>query len=265
MPRAWLALEADDTHNLCRRSVYKRCIYHKGWARFLPIDNFAHKPIETTAKTLYQEVYASFAQSVHTLPSLSPNTNTTHPTYRANMSPVSKFCLPPILENFETRIKARGPIEIDWKVLGGMKAKVVSHRASMFGEDQPDTAFRQVVVRITSRQRLENKFANNPVATGERKVAKGRAPGWVPLDVKKPETKPEAKAKSKPKTKAVTKNTETTKEVVEYFVLQKRVNRGVEDKQWKVWGFTQESTPERLEEDSEYWRKILSSTAGASG
>jgi protein MBA1 len=131
----------------------------------------------------------------------------------------------------------------------------------MFGEDQPDTAFRQVVVRITSKQRLENKFANNPVATGERKVAKGRAPGWAPLDVKKSEPK----AKSKPKTKAVTKNTETTKEVVEYFVLQKRVNRGVEDKQWKVWGFTQESTPERLEEDSEYWRKILSSTAGASG
>jgi protein MBA1 len=163
------------------------------------------------------------------------------------MSPVSKFCLPPILENFENRIKARGPVEINWSVIGGMKAKVVSHRASMFGEDQPDTAFRQVVVRITSAQRLENKFASGPVIT------------WAPLDVKKPETQ----AKSEPKTKAVITNTETTKEVVEYLVLQKRVNRGIEDKHWKVWGFTQESTPERLEEDAEYWRKILSSTAGA--
>jgi protein MBA1 len=175
------------------------------------------------------------------------------------MSPVSKFCLPPILENFENRIKARGPVEINWSVIGGMKAKVVSHRASMFGEDQPDTAFRQVVVRITSAQRLENKFASGPVITGERTALKRRAPIWAPLDVKKPETQ----AKSEPKTKAVITNTETTKEVVEYLVLQKRVNRGIEDKHWKVWGFTQESTPERLEEDAEYWRKILSSTAGA--
>jgi protein MBA1 len=48
----------------------------------------------------------------------------------------------------------------------------------------------------------------------------------------------------------------TRKEVVEYLVLQKRVIRGKEE-DWKVWGFTQESTPEKIEEDAAYWRKTL--------
>jgi protein MBA1 len=46
------------------------------------------------------------------------------------------------------------------------------------------------------------------------------------------------------------------KKVVEYFVMQKRVIGGREE-DWKVWGFTHESTPERIEEDEEYWRRTL--------
>jgi protein MBA1 len=46
------------------------------------------------------------------------------------------------------------------------------------------------------------------------------------------------------------------KTVVEYLVLQKRVIRGKEE-DWKVWGFAEESTPERIEKDEEYWRKTL--------
>lgn len=46
------------------------------------------------------------------------------------------------------------------------------------------------------------------------------------------------------------------KTVVEYLVLQKRVIRGREE-EWKVWGFAEESTPQKIEEDEEYWRKTL--------
>jgi protein MBA1 len=50
--------------------------------------------------------------------------------------------------------------------------------------------------------------------------------------------------------------------VVEYLVLQNRVvARNEED--WKVWGFTEESTPAKIEDDAEYWRKQLSAQAAA--
>ena len=44
--------------------------------------------------------------------------------------------------------------------------------------------------------------------------------------------------------------------VVEYLVLQQRVIRG-EEEEWKVWGFTEETTPEVLKQDEEYWGKML--------
>lgn len=50
------------------------------------------------------------------------------------------------------------------------------------------------------------------------------------------------------------------RDVVEYLVLQKRLIRGREE-EWKVQGFAVEHTPERLEEDEEYWRKTLDAQA----
>jgi protein MBA1 len=46
------------------------------------------------------------------------------------------------------------------------------------------------------------------------------------------------------------------KTVVEYLVLQKRVIRGSEE-EWKVWGFTEESTPSVIARDERYWSKML--------
>jgi protein MBA1 len=183
------------------------------------------------------------------------------------MSKVSKYLLTPILENFNSRIGARDDgVKMDWQLLGGMKAKVMSHRCSVFGEEQPDTAFRQVVVRIKSTQRLRvdyNKEAAKEITkSSTSKVARGFAPQWAPLDVKKQQQiATTRKSAPKEKKEAEMKSNVMTKEVVEYLVLQRRVKSGIEDKEWKVWGFTQESTPDKIAEDEEYWRKTLAATA----
>jgi mitochondrial protein MBA1 len=51
------------------------------------------------------------------------------------------------------------------------------------------------------------------------------------------------------------------KRVVEYLVLQRRVLSGKEDRDWKAWGFAKESTPERIEDDAVYWRRVLNEQA----
>jgi protein MBA1 len=94
------------------------------------------------------------------------------------------------------------------------------------------------------------------------KVARGFAPQWAPLDVKKQQQiATTRKSAPKEKKEAEMKSNVMTKEVVEYLVLQRRVKSGIEDKEWKVWGFTQESTPDKIAEDEEYWRKTLAATA----
>jgi protein MBA1 len=167
------------------------------------------------------------------------------------MSSVSRFCLPPLQENFKTRIAARGRLAMDWKLLTKPTASVVSHRASLFGDDQPDTAYRQAVIRIQSSQALSLKGAATRIPNASKpSIMKGVK--WQP-----------AEATTESKTETLMSNQApkdegrgTRKEVVEYLVLQKRVIRGKEE-DWKVWGFTQESTPEKIEDDAAYWRKTL--------
>jgi protein MBA1 len=167
------------------------------------------------------------------------------------MSSVSRFCLPPLQENFKTRIAARTRLTMNWKLLSKPTARVVSHRASLFGEEQPDTAYRQAVIRIQSSQALSLKGA--PARTfNASKLSSMEGVKWLPA---------EARTESKNETQEGNQTLKdvgrgTRKEVVEYLVLQKRVIRGKEE-DWKVWGFTQESTPEKIEDDAAYWRKTL--------
>jgi protein MBA1 len=49
---------------------------------------------------------------------------------------------------------------------------------------------------------------------------------------------------------------EVKKTVVEYLVLQQRVIHG-DVENWKVWGFTEESTPETVAHDESYWRRTI--------
>jgi protein MBA1 len=188
------------------------------------------------------------------------------------MSTVSRFCLPPLLQNFQTRIAARGPISMDWKLIGKPSTKVVSHRASAFGDDQPNTAYRQAVIRIESTQKLSVAYAKGAEGwtPNASKSSSPKGLKWVPVDVRqqlqkekksgKAEEDVEVKMNGKPK-KADFVDNGKPKKVVEYLVLQRRVINGTEHNEWKVWGFAQESTPERVAEDAEYWSKTLNAQA----
>lgn len=139
---------------------------------------------------------------------------------------------------------------MDWKLLKWKSARVVSHRASPLGEDHPDTAYRQVVVRLESIQSLT--ISDSSASAAPRSP---RSLVWKP---------DEATAKNVRKVQEEEGGYQggfvdngKSKKVVEYLVLQKRVIRGREE-DWKVWGFAEESTPARIESDEAYWRKTLS-------
>jgi protein MBA1 len=139
----------------------------------------------------------------------------------------------------------------------------------MFGEDQPDSAIRQVVVRLASTQAFKN--AHRAHSTGATKHASKtssvrRAHGltWIPDEVKnlkKKQTRSEDLEVEAPVRVDKVVKEESLKKVVEYLVLQKRVLNGVEDSMWKIWGFAEESTPKRLLSDADYWSKTLDAHA----
>lgn len=185
-------------------------------------------------------------------PFLQSETNATFVS-RGDAAPLSRFCLAPLTRDFKTRIAARGPLKMDWKLLAFKHASIVSHRAQPLGEDQPDTAYRQVVVRIASRQKLTLSGGY----TGEGNASKAQLPSrlrWVPEHVRRREEHRGTK-----KGDGFVDNGKV-QEVVEYLVLQNRLIRG-EEEGWKVQGFAQESTPARMQEDEEYWNKTLSAQA----
>jgi protein MBA1 len=87
---------------------------------------------------------------------------------------------------------------------------------------------------------------------------------WIPDEAKnskRKQTRIEDLEVEKPGRNNRAVKEETLKKVVEYLVLQKRVLNGVEDSTWKIWGFAEESTPNRLKGDAEYWRRTLDAHA----
>jgi hypothetical protein len=175
------------------------------------------------------------------------------PTNRGDMSSVSQYTLPPLLQSFETRIAARGPVKMEWRIIGTPSASVMTHRASVFGEDQPDTAFRQAVVRIESTQELTMSYDDGKKGRAFKPASRNGI-RWSPPEVNK-------ENKSEKEDKVEFADNGKLKRVVEYLVLQRRVISGKEDRDWKAWGFAKESTPERIEDDAVYWRRVLNEQA----
>jgi protein MBA1 len=152
---------------------------------------------------------------------------------------------------------------MDWQLTKTPSASVVSHRASLFGEDQPDTAYRQAVFRIESTQKLTVKHAAGAVGATSNgsQLANMKGIKWLPVDVKSASGK-ESKDDGKVQRNVTFADNGKPRKVVEYLVLQSRVIKGQEE-DWKVWGFAQASTPARIAEDDAYWRKTLDAHAGA--
>lgn len=109
---------------------------------------------------------------------------------------------------------------MQWDVQGEPSCKIVSNLATPL--DLPgykDTGIHQVVFRMQSKQSLE---------LGEAREFR-----------KKTEKDPAT----------------ISSDVVEYFVLQKQYIRG-KAKGWKIWGFTDFSTPKSIEAMDDYARRV---------
>ena len=157
-----------------------------------------------------------------------------------------------------------------WRLHSKPKATIVSHRAQPLGEEQPDTAYRQVVVRLVSNQSLTITRGHSS-SFSPHSPASSNPPIWRPDTARKSllEHKQSLqKRKDEGEHVSMTKFTNEfmdngeVKKVVEYLVMQRRVIRGVEE-DWKIWGFAMESTPERIKMDEQYWKRTLDlQTAG---
>ncbi|KAJ4373882.1 hypothetical protein N0V83_002621 [Neocucurbitaria cava] len=245
------------------RSSYKTMIQKEGWSRYLPVGAGKNAELKIEAKKMYEEVYRNFAKFVllhfHTYKAACD----IDPFHRGNVDAIRPICLPPVLNQFDARIAARGPLKMDWKLLKWRSARVVSHRATPLGEDQPDTAYRQAIIRLESTQSLSiaepHQPSASPLSRRGNKAPSGLA--WIPEEAKAKNVHAVQQEEGGFTDEFLDNGKQKT--VVEYLVLQMRVIRGKEEK-WKVWGFANESTPRTIEEDDIYWSKMLSvQAAGA--
>lgn len=157
---------------------------------------------------------------------------------------IRSICLTPFAASSRLQIAARGPVKTSWQLYKFKSARIVSHRATPLGEEVPNSSYRQCIVRLESEQQL-SVIPISPSAT----KSKVRAPKWVPASAKAKQDDVQQSVEVKEKGKIET--------VVEYVVMQKRVMDGKEDNDWKLWGFTSETTPAKLQEDDDYWKKMV--------
>ncbi|KAI4945243.1 hypothetical protein J4E86_009129 [Alternaria arbusti] len=234
---------------LYSRYYYRDCIQKSGWTKYLPVDLFHNTQYKVLAKRYYQHIYRSFASG--------------------NVTPLKQVCLPPLVKKLKQRIAARGKTTLKWNLHEFKSARVMSHRASPLGEQTPDTAYRQVVVRLVSVQSVERSTPTSPKMS-KSPISAARLP-WVPNAARqRAEKARQQRQKSEDEgetEKPVAKSDEAfidngvKKTVVEYLVLQKRVIKGTEE-DWKVWGFTEASTPSVLAREELYWSQMLNVQAG---
>ncbi|KZM23272.1 uncharacterized protein EKO05_0004453 [Ascochyta rabiei] len=231
----WTLLKARFTA-LYTRSHFKRCVHKTGITSYLPVDFMKQKELKNKAKKMYKRYYDLLAAG--------------------DAKSLRKLCLPPLAGALRSQIAARGPVKMSWNLVKYKSARIVSHRCSPLGGDHPDTSYRQYVVRLESEQQL----SMTPLGSA-RDVSKTRAPRWTPDQARKTKEVASVGAGDAEQKLEFTDNGKV-QTVVEYLVMQTRVMEGKEE-DWKVWGFASESTPAKIEEDEQYWKKMLDIQAAA--
>jgi hypothetical protein len=131
------------------------------------------------------------------------------------------MCASGVAGEFLKRIATRpASVRMQWDVQGEPSCKIVSNIASPLSlPGYEDTGVHQVTFRIQSKQVLR--------LGGSQESRKSKDQD----------------------------STTTSSDIVEYFVLQKQYVRG-SAKDWKVWGFTEFSTPKSIEETEEYAKNV---------
>lgn len=250
----WTVLKSRFT-GLYTRSHFQRCVVKKGIKSYLPVDFLQQGVLKNRAKKFYKRYYESLAKYVSASScnssssvSRAPHARFREPTDQSSgdAKALRNICLPPLAASLRSQIAARGPVKMTWHLHRFKSVRIVSHRCAPLGGDQPYTSYRQCIVRLESEQTLITKPLS-PRSESHRT----RAPVWTPSGAANNVAKKEVAASAEPAAEA--KQSQT---IVEYLVMQTRViNRKEED--WKIWGFTGETTPAKMEEDEAYWKKML--------
>lgn len=263
-------------------SLYSRVYYHmylekNRWSRYLPVDVFKSQQLTSRAKHMYTLMHNYFNNG--------------------NAKALEELCLEPLARKLHRQMKERN-IKCTWELKAWKSARIVSHNVSSLGESFPDTAYRQIIVRLESDQVVTVKPAKEPKSGQSEKLALPKAIKWVPEQARQkqqqsqqsqrlhkrqqqkqeqlqqeqnqeqqPESDNAAVAASDPlaATTVLEEQSGKTQRVVDYLVLQTRVIYGVQDADWKIWGFTQPSTPASIAVDQEYFGKQLDSQMAGTG
>ncbi|KAL5427867.1 hypothetical protein PMIN04_001072 [Paraphaeosphaeria minitans] len=140
---------------------------------------------------------------------------------KADFKTISALCASGVAKEFQTRLASRpAGVRMLWDVQGEPICKIVSNIAMPLElPGYESTGVHQVVFRIQSKQTLKLRESEEPRKKKDQDFAS------------------------------------TSSDIVEYFVLQKQFIRG-RAKGWKVFGFTDFSTPKSIEETEEYARKV---------
>lgn len=162
----------------------------------------------------------------------------------SDVETLRRICAEGLLGSLRTRISHRAPNErFDWtlhQMIG--KPRVVSNRAAMlpFGKE---SALRQVVVKIRSRQSLGRKVVQ-PGAKGKNVPS---APARNTSRNAKSSNREDSSqlGSTSQEDLVISSHPGEEKEVTEYVVIQRRMWNGKEEP-WILWGLTEETPLEAV-------------------
>lgn len=166
---------------------------------------------------------------------------------------IEKICSESLVEQFKERLMRRAPeVKMHFQINKFISVRVISNRAVTLPlPGLPESASRQVVVRIKSEQAKEIKWDSIP---GMKKATRrqGRL-AWTPTGSQPEKQEPEhehedGEAAHRMPIKRIEKFTE-------YIILQKRMLRGQEG-EWKILSFAEPHTLESIAKDEEYQNQV---------
>ena len=116
------------------------------------------------------------------------------------------------------------------------------------------TAMRQIVVKLTTKQRLtvireDPEVKQKQSQSGKQKSALQWQPRKTAAERRNEKSRPELENTDIAKDQAIERT------VTEYVVLHQRMLRGVIE-EWKIWGFTEPSTMESIAKSEQFERDM---------
>jgi hypothetical protein len=184
------------------------------------------------------ELFTRHTQSKRSVQDLVKQSSRADIIHSQDLKALGKICLSGLEANLRKRLAELEPgTKLKWKRERVRGCRIVSNRPMVLPlKDYDDTVIRQVVVHIRSLQEIVPSTISKTLQPSIYLMQQGnkkrtrRMLAWTPDG--------EESALSTPMGN-VTQQEEipVRREMDEYMVLQKRILRGEEEKEWKVWGF----------------------------